>query len=1085
MWFACLCLLAGCGGGGGGADGSDPAAAAFAIVAQPADVAVEAGKPASFEVRANAAAKIQWQRESNGTWSSVDGATSDTYAIDSPQLPDNGTRVRALVTSAANPADQLTSSAATLTVTAAGAAPVVVASPNSASVSEGQAVSFSVTASGTALTYQWQRSQPGSDFVDVAGATLTTLSIPTVSLSDDGTSWRVVVSNDYGSVTSSTAQLHVTATSAAPTFTGQPADVQVTAGQSTRFAVAVTGTPGPTIQWQSSVDGLSWAPLANQAQPTLLLSNVSLTDSGKHFRAVATNASGSVTSRSATLTVSAQAQAPVITHQPADVSVAVGASADFSVSATGVPSVSYQWQLSVDGGASFTAINGATSSSFTTAAATLTDNGKLLRVEVSNAAGSQFSQSARLTVIANPVITQQPSAQAWHPGVESPAFEVVASGGGLTYQWQRQLAGSGSFTDIAGATGATYVHSAGANDTTSAVRVIVSNEVGGSVVSSPAALTTLHWSYTSPAVTGDSLNALAWVDADHLVAAGAVGTVVHSTDAGATWSVVSESADASWDAYSFVQDQQALDFNGSTVGISVGANTSVRRSSDGGLHWLPVNLSDRTHALYAVAFSNSTTVVAAGASGTLLRSTDAGVTWTTLSSPSTEDIVALGFHGDIGLAATSAGHVLRTINAGAQWELLSTSLTGGASALAFADASTAVVAGYAGAIRTTDGGSTWNAVSIASQPAIGALHFKDSLHGVAVPTSASGTAYVTADGGASWLAANGWASSPSVGWRSVRFGSGGVAIATGDYGAIRRSTDGGATWTDLSARVVTLGDSLSAIDFANASLGVVVGDGTFLRTTDGGAHWSPASTPQGVADIQKFDWTSVAFANASQVTAIDQQGNLAYSADGGTTWRCCTYFNGVIPVGMAHIRFSPDGSVGLIAMASGYIARSTDGGASWDRTMSPVTACLSDVALPSASVAIAMTCSGAMRSTDGGQTWHALSIPASVHSVRFADAQVGVMIGDQSIFRTTDAGATWQTVMSPGTSTYNGLWFTSASEGYIVGDSGEVLRTSDAGLSWTVEQNYRSPNLTTGVALDAYTSLAVGGPGATMMRRSK
>ena len=89
-------------------------------------------------------------------------------------------------------------------------------------------------------------------------------------------------------------------------------------------------------------------------------------------------------------------QMPVsITAQPASQSVTVGQMATFSVTATGTPPLTYQWQKNG------TNISGATSSSYTTPATASTDNGATFDVVVSNYAGGVTSVIATLTV--NPV----------------------------------------------------------------------------------------------------------------------------------------------------------------------------------------------------------------------------------------------------------------------------------------------------------------------------------------------------------------------------------------------------------------------------------------------------------------------------------------------------------------------------------------------------------------------------------------------------------------------------------------------------------------------------------------------------------
>ncbi len=83
---------------------------------------------------------------------------------------------------------------------------------------------------------------------------------------------------------------------------------------------------------------------------------------------------------------------PAITTQPANRTVVAGQTATFSVGATGTAPLGYQWRK--NGGS----ISGATSATYTTPAATTTDNGAQFTVVVSNSAGSITSNSAALTV---------------------------------------------------------------------------------------------------------------------------------------------------------------------------------------------------------------------------------------------------------------------------------------------------------------------------------------------------------------------------------------------------------------------------------------------------------------------------------------------------------------------------------------------------------------------------------------------------------------------------------------------------------------------------------------------------------------
>jgi glucose/arabinose dehydrogenase len=115
---------------------------------------------------------------------------------------------------------------------------------------------------------------------------------------------------------------------------------------------------------------------------------------------------------------------PIITRHPASVTVAVGQTATFQVTATGTPPLSYQWlRNGVD-------IPGATSATLTLTG-TRDDNGAQIRCRVANDAGEALSNPATLRII----IGKPPVPTILTP---SPGAQYVA-GGAIAY--------SGSATD--------------------------------------------------------------------------------------------------------------------------------------------------------------------------------------------------------------------------------------------------------------------------------------------------------------------------------------------------------------------------------------------------------------------------------------------------------------------------------------------------------------------------------------------------------------------------------------------------------------------------------------------------------------
>lgn len=89
----------------------------------------------------------------------------------------------------------------------------------------------------------------------------------------------------------------------APVVTTQPQTTAVYAGQTATFTAAATGDPAPTVQWELSADGSTWAPIAGATTTTLQVPAVTRSDSGHLYRAVFTNRKGTAATEAAALEV--------------------------------------------------------------------------------------------------------------------------------------------------------------------------------------------------------------------------------------------------------------------------------------------------------------------------------------------------------------------------------------------------------------------------------------------------------------------------------------------------------------------------------------------------------------------------------------------------------------------------------------------------------------------------------------------------------------------------------------------------------------------------------------------------------------
>lgn len=214
------------------------------------------------------------------------------------------------------------------------------------------------------------------------------------TVASDGSIGQSLATNAPGSVMCVSGSSPVQA----PAITQQPVSLTVAAGATAHFTALASGTNVVYNWYRQGVlvytsSGASYDAVAGTA------------DNGAVYYVVARNLSGEAVSQSVTLTVTGadpgngggqQPPGPVpsITSQPAGQTVAVGATARFTVAATGTGTLSYQW--SRDG----TAIAGATAATYVTPAVTLADNGASFTVAVGSSAGNGnvVSQPATLLV---------------------------------------------------------------------------------------------------------------------------------------------------------------------------------------------------------------------------------------------------------------------------------------------------------------------------------------------------------------------------------------------------------------------------------------------------------------------------------------------------------------------------------------------------------------------------------------------------------------------------------------------------------------------------------------------------------------
>ena len=154
--------------------------------------------------------------------------------------------------------------------------------------------------------------------------------------------------------------------------------------------------------------------------------------------------------------------------------------------------------------------------------------------------------------------------------------------------------------------------------------------------------------------------------------------------------------------------------------------------------------------------------------------------------------------------------------------------------------------------RTNDGGATWRRLdSNLPDVRIGRVSFVDKERGWALGLSeatsgaASKLILVTSDGGHSWRAQAQSPCEDEYGWYVSLYFTGNrngwVGGQCHGRGYLAATTDGGESWNTQYWATDEAGSAVNWIHFTDVRNGWAIGQGSVLRTSDGGKHWEESS----------------------------------------------------------------------------------------------------------------------------------------------------------------------------------------------------------------------------------------------------
>lgn len=492
-----------------------------------------------------------------------------------------------------------------------------------------------------------------------------------------------------------------------------------------------------------------------------------------------------------------------------------------------------------------------------------------------------------------------------------------------------------------------------------------------------------------------------------------------------------------------------MDFVNDNIGYSVGAYGTIIKTTDAGASWAPVR-TDFVTPLYCVNFIDENTGYIGGLGQLLKKTTNGGINWNDMQLPSDPDFYILS----IQFLNNNTGYVLgffqleskiwKTTDAGQSWTTLPDVQADYLNKLYFMDENYGfAVGGSLGdeIVKTTDGGNTWLLLDYFNHPKLNAIHFFNQTTGIAA--GEDGCVLRTDNAGATWQRVG---SPSSLEVTSLLFVDDNLGFGIGTGSVCIKTTNAGLNWTEEDLGISSINSYYDGAITPNGNLHAAGTYGGIIRSLNSGSNWS---TQYSVAEetLSEIYFTDN---NTGYAVCGFGGGNILKTIDAGETW---TSMVTGYQLPMYGIYFT-DHDNGYIA-GSLKIYKTTNAGVNWTTSYSSTTnEIFTDVDFVNLNTGFVIGSYGKlMKTTDAGISWTSIVVnnPGSMlTSIDFVNETVGYMTGDFGvILKTTNGGTNWELQSSPFQFVQmNSIDFEDETHGYIACGEG-VLVTSDGGVNWT------------------------------------
>ena len=405
----------------------------LAILTQPVDFVGAIGDTATFTVVAEGdGLTYQWQVNAGSGWANSGAASANEATL----KPGKVTEARLAYLYRCIITDSRGNTVTTNEVRMVLPAPAltIVTQPKDFEGEIGATASFTVAAEGDGLTYQWQVNA-GSGWANsgAASANDATLKPGKVTEARLAYLYRCIITDSRGN-TVTTNEVRMVLPTPALTIVTQPVDFEGEIGTMAIFTIEAEGD-ALAYQWQVNA-GNGWANSGGTGNQTTTFKAGKITEArlNYRYRCIVTDGQGNEIISSEVKMVLPAAALTIVT-QPTDYVGAIGASASFTVEATG-DGLTYQWQVNAGNGWANSGAASANEATLKPGKVTEVRLAYLYRCIITDSHGNTVTTNeVRMMLPAAITILAQPVDFIGALGATA-SFTVEAEGDGLTYQWQ-------------------------------------------------------------------------------------------------------------------------------------------------------------------------------------------------------------------------------------------------------------------------------------------------------------------------------------------------------------------------------------------------------------------------------------------------------------------------------------------------------------------------------------------------------------------------------------------------------------------------------------------------------------------------